>query len=60
MIDISSVQRIEHGMEHDLTALALVQSTILLAHDLRLWALTEEVETEEQRQILRKLGRDLF
>ena len=55
-IDISFVQR----MEHDPLALAIVRSTILLAHELNLQALAEGVETEAQWQILRELGCDLF
>lgn len=55
-IDISFVQR----MEHDPVALAIVRSTILLAHELKLQALAEGVETEAQWQMLRDQGCDLF
>ena len=55
-IDLSFIQRLSKNAADQ----AIVRSTILMAHELGLLALGEGVENEQQLQILRGLGCDLF
>ena len=48
------------GMLEDSSTMTVVQSTISLAHSLRLKVVAEGVETEEQAKMLRLLGCDLM
>lgn len=55
-IDLGFIERLSKNAADQ----AIVRSTILMAHELGLLALGEGVESEQQLQILRGLGCDLF